>query len=268
LADDQINLVKQANDIVEVIAEYGINLIRRGRAYKGLCPFHDDHRPSMDVDQTAQRFTCWACQKKGDVFDFVQEKEKVGFAEALRILAERAHIELKQGDRSLAEQRAKLLDCLQWAAEQYHQSLYADGNARALTYLLHERRLTHEIIEDYGIGYAPAAGHWLLRQAKGKWKFDLLQEVGLAAESSREVTLMTVFGIGSCFRSVTFGEGRSASAGEFSPLRLKPPRPRSIIILQTRPSLRRARTCTASTGHAPPPRRPGTSPWSRATPTS
>jgi DNA primase len=178
-SDHEIALVKQANDIVDVIGEHGVALTRRGRVYKGLCPFHNDHRPSMDVDPHSQRFRCWACGKNGDVFNFIQEKEKVSFAEALRTLAERAHIELKRGSRAKDQLKAKQLELMKWAAEQFHQNLFIDANAHALTYLVRERRLTRETIEQYTIGYAPNDRGWLLRQAEGLWPVSLLGDVGL-----------------------------------------------------------------------------------------
>jgi len=74
--------IKEANDIVDVVGKY-VALRQRGPIHKGLCPFHDDHDPSFTVDPRRQTFRCWACNKYGDVFSFVQEIEHVGFLEAL-----------------------------------------------------------------------------------------------------------------------------------------------------------------------------------------
>ncbi len=84
LVDDRVALkqrVKEANDIVDVVGSY-IALRPVGPTFKGVCPFHDDHRPSLDVDPRKQRYKCWACDKHGDVIKFVQEFVKVGFREA------------------------------------------------------------------------------------------------------------------------------------------------------------------------------------------
>src|SRR5205807_901851 len=82
LADDRVKQVKQANDIVDVVGGY-LALRPVGATYKGLCPFHDDSRPSFDVSPQRQRYRCWSCGKHGDVISFVQEFEKVPFREAL-----------------------------------------------------------------------------------------------------------------------------------------------------------------------------------------
>src|SRR5262249_39848992 len=78
--------VKEASDIVDVVGGY-IPLQPKNGTFKGLCPFHDDHAPSFDVDPRRQRYRCWACNKIGDVFSFVMEHEHVDFREALELLA-------------------------------------------------------------------------------------------------------------------------------------------------------------------------------------
>src|SRR5437899_3509184 len=94
LADERVALIKQANDIVDVVGGY-VALRQVGQKFKGLCPFHDDHRPSFDVDPRYQSFICWACGKHGDVISFIQEHERVDFREALELLARRAGITLE-----------------------------------------------------------------------------------------------------------------------------------------------------------------------------
>ena len=106
MADDRVKQVKEANDIVDVVGGY-LALRPAGPTFKGLCPFHDDHRPSFDVDPRRQRYRCWSCGKYGDVITFVQEHEHVGFREALELLARRAGITLeKTGDSPHNQGRA------------------------------------------------------------------------------------------------------------------------------------------------------------------
>src|SRR5262249_46965867 len=96
LAEDRVALVKrikEANDICDVVSGY-LALRPAGGTFKGLCPFHDDSRPSFDVDPRRQRYRCWSCGKYGDVISFVQEQERVDFREALELLARRAGINL------------------------------------------------------------------------------------------------------------------------------------------------------------------------------
>lgn len=78
--------VKASADIVSVIAHY-IHLERRGNLWWGLCPFHDDKRPSLSVSPERQSWTCWACGARGDVFDFVMKHQSIGFSEAVNIVA-------------------------------------------------------------------------------------------------------------------------------------------------------------------------------------
>ena len=80
LADEGlIKQVKEANDIVEIVGGYA-SLAPAGATFKGLCPFHDDRRPSFDVDPRRQRYKCWSCGKYGDVITFIQEHDRVTFS--------------------------------------------------------------------------------------------------------------------------------------------------------------------------------------------
>ena len=90
---DNKERVKQAIDIVDLVGSH-IQLRRQGRNYVGICPWHDDSRPSLQVNPERQSFKCWVCDIGGDVFSFVMKMEGVEFREALDILAERAGITL------------------------------------------------------------------------------------------------------------------------------------------------------------------------------
>ena len=87
--------VQQANDIIDVIGEH-VSLKKKGREMVGLCPFHDDHRPSMNVNPVKQIFKCFACGAGGDVFKFIQMRESLTFPQAIERLAERAGIRLEK----------------------------------------------------------------------------------------------------------------------------------------------------------------------------
>ena len=77
-ADDIVAAVKRFVNIVDLIGEH-VALTRRGRTFKGLCPFHDDHNPSLDVDPDKQTYKCWSCGQWGDIFDFVMSRERLNF---------------------------------------------------------------------------------------------------------------------------------------------------------------------------------------------
>src|SRR5205085_11225761 len=129
LLDDRVALIKQvkeANDIVDVVGGY-VALRPAGGTFKGLCPFHDDNRPSFDVDPRRQRYRCWSCGKYGDVLTFVQERERLTFPEALELLARRVGISLeKKGESPHARSRALMLDGVRWGAGQFQHCLLDD----------------------------------------------------------------------------------------------------------------------------------------------
>jgi DNA primase len=183
LADDRVKQVKEANDIVDVIGGY-LALRQVGATYKGLCPFHDDNRPSFDVDRTRNRYRCWACGKFGDVISFVQEFEKVPFREALELLARRAGITLEDDGRaSQGPGRAALIDVMRWAAKQFADCLLDSQEAEVARRYLGERGLRGDTVRRWGLGYAPDSWHWLLGLAEeDRVPLDLLQTVGLIGQ--------------------------------------------------------------------------------------
>jgi len=182
LADDRVKQVKEANDIVKVIEGY-IELRPAGSKFKGLCPFHDDHRPSFDVDPQWQNYRCWSCGKYGDVITFVQEYERVSFAEALELLARRAGITLEKNPNSVQNQgRAAMLDVIRWAAQQFHECLLDSPLADEARRYVGSRGLTGETVRRYGLGYAPRGGDWLVQRAESAGvALDVLETVGLIA---------------------------------------------------------------------------------------
>jgi DNA primase len=152
-----------------------------------LCPFHNDSRPSFTVDPHWQNYKCWACGKFGDVIHFVQEFEKVGFPEALELLARRAGITLPRRGRSEnLERRAQMLAVLKWAAERFHECLLDLPMAEDARKYLGERKLTGETVRQFQLGFAPVASDWLARQAKdAPGPLEALVDVGLIAKSQQ-----------------------------------------------------------------------------------
>ncbi len=167
---------------MDVVGGY-LSLRPAGPTYKGLCPFHDDHRPSFDVDPRRQRYRCWACDKYGDVISFVQEFERVDFKEALEILARRAGIQLeKPTSDSQNLRRALMLDVVRWAASQFHECLLDSPLAEEARRYLGDRALKGETVRKYELGYAPRTGDWLVLKADAAGiDLDVLEKVGLIA---------------------------------------------------------------------------------------
>lgn len=177
--------IKEANDIVAVIGSY-IPLQPTGNpdVFKAVCPFHDDHRPSLQVSVRYQNFRCWSCGKKGGVFDFVMEFEKISFPEARALLARRANIRLED-DCPDAAIRVRQREAVRWAADLFHDCLLNSPLASRARQYLGERGILGETVRKFGLGYAPADGDWLVQQAdRAGFSRDILEQVGLIARSS------------------------------------------------------------------------------------
>jgi DNA primase len=181
---DPVELTKQikaASDIVAVVGGY-LALKSAGPTFKALCPFHGDSRPSLDVDPRRQRYRCWACGKHGDVISFVQEMEKVSFKEARIILANRAGIKLDQTPSPQDQARIRLLGVMNWAQEKYQTCLLDDPVAEPARRYIGTRKLSGKTVRDFGLGFAPLAGDWLVQHAsRDRMASDVLIEVGLTA---------------------------------------------------------------------------------------
>jgi DNA primase len=186
VTDDRIALVrriKEANDVVDVVGGY-VALRPAGPTFKGLCPFHDDHRPSFDVDPRRQRYRCWSCGKTGDVINFIMEHERVEFRDALELLARRAGISLeKTADSPHQRSRAAMLDVMRWAVDQYHQCLLQSPQAEDARRYLRDRMLSAETLSRFALGFAPGGGDWLVSRAtQARLSCDTLEKVGLIAQ--------------------------------------------------------------------------------------
>lgn len=175
--------IKNAVDIVALVGEY-TPVRRMGSRYKALCPFHDDHNPSLDINPDRQSYKCWSCGAGGDVFDFVQNKERVDFPEALRMLADRAGVALESSPATagLAERLSKtdLFLVNAWAEEIFAKAL-ADSTEAAR--YVESRGLTRESVNRFKLGYAPAERGWLLAQARHKnYGMVALEQAGLISQ--------------------------------------------------------------------------------------
>ncbi len=164
--------VQQANDIVDVVGEY-VRLTRKGREMVGLCPFHDDHRPSLNVSNVKQIFKCWACGAGGDVIKFVQMRENLTFPQAIERLAQRAGIKLtprKPTDRANDTPDIdpnKLAKLNAWAAEEFHKNLFDKQKGRQSRNYLTERKIALDTAKKWQLGLALSQNN-LLRAAKVK----------------------------------------------------------------------------------------------------
>lgn len=158
---DRITTAKiiEAADIVDVVSEF-VTLRKAGANYKGLCPFHDDKTPSFSVSPSRNYCHCFSCGKGGTPVGFIMEHEQMTYPEALRWLAKKYHIEIKERELSNEEkqqesQRESMFIVNEWAAKYYHDILHdnPDGKAIGLQYF-RARGFRDDIIEKFRLGFA------------------------------------------------------------------------------------------------------------------
>lgn len=181
--------VKAAIDIVELVGRH-LRLDRRGRLLVGLCPWHDDSRPSLQVNPERQSWKCWVCNIGGDVFSFMMQREGVDFREALQMLAEEAGISLRDHGRPVvpgsAADKQTLYKAMAWAEELYHRCLLESPEAEPARRYLQQRGIEGSSVARYRLGFAPAGWRWLAdRAASTPFDAEILRTVGLVRQSER-----------------------------------------------------------------------------------
>lgn len=155
MADNQIEEVKSKTDIVSIIGER-IELKKAGRNYKSTCPFHGEKTPSFMVSPELQIFKCFGCGEAGDVFAFLEKYEGMEFSEALKYLAERAGIKLKNLQFGASTERERIIEINSHALRFYNYLLTTHPMGKpALKYLTEERGLKKETIDEFKLGYSP-----------------------------------------------------------------------------------------------------------------
>lgn len=187
IPEDILQRIRDATDIVDLISEH-VQLVKKGRNYSGLCPFHDEKTPSFSVDPDRQFYHCFGCGVGGNVFKFIQEIDRVTFVEAVKFLAERTGIALPERSGPSREEDAaadELYRANDLARKYFHHLLLNDDvGASARTYL-QTRGLTGETIERFGLGYAPSEWDALLKVAGRRGLSpQILERAGLALPRS------------------------------------------------------------------------------------
>ena len=166
-----IDEVRLQNDIVEVISQY-VPLKQKGNSYFGLCPFHNEKTASFSVNSEKQFYYCFGCGAAGNVFSFLMEMENIDFPEAMKKLAERAHITLPEPEKSAeviaAEQtKQRLFDIHTAAGRYFYECLQEDQGKEARAYLA-KRQMDPRMARKFGIGYSPDSYDALLKHLKEK----------------------------------------------------------------------------------------------------
>ncbi len=177
--DSTINLIRSSVDIVDIIGEY-ISLTGAGKNFFGVCPFHDDHSPSMSVSRERQIFKCFSCGAGGNVFKFIQDFENISFMEAVKLLADKTGISVDIGNYSKPDKYLEYYDMYDLASKLYTNNINSIKGVQAKKYL-DERGLDNEIIKEFKIGLALKEKNSLTKILNNKgYSDELIEKYGLA----------------------------------------------------------------------------------------
>ena len=186
-----IERIKEAADIVDVVSEF-VSLKRSGSNYKGLCPFHNDSNPSFYVSPSRGTCHCFTCGEGGDSVGFIMKHEQMNYVEALRWLANRYGIEVKETEltdeqRKEKTEREAMFIVNNWAAEYYSDILYndVDGRAVGLQYF-RQRGFRDDIIKKFRLGFSPADKYAMPKKAKEKgYNLEIMEKASLCYKDSK-----------------------------------------------------------------------------------
>lgn len=153
ISEEELNNIRSNADIVDVISDY-LDLKQRGRNYVAVCPFHDDHSPSLVVSRERQMFTCFTCKTSGNVFSFVMKYENVSFPEAVQTVAKKIGYTLKGDFSNFKESKYKKeYEIMDFVTKYYTNNINTTSGINALKYL-ENRGITKDIIKEFNIGLA------------------------------------------------------------------------------------------------------------------
>jgi len=181
--NNTLNEIRNNLDIVDVISNY-LPLTSKGKNYFGVCPFHDDHSPSMSVSKEKQIYTCFSCGATGNVFKFIQDYENLTFPEAIKKCADMAGIMVDIGQAKSINKNKDLYDIYELSQKFYQNNINTELGKRAKEYLLN-RKLDENIIKEFGIGLSLNERDMLTKILKSK-KYDdkMLIRSGLVNENN------------------------------------------------------------------------------------
>ena len=186
ISEEKINEIRRSVNIVDIISEY-IPLEQKGRNYFAVCPFHDDHNPSMSVSPEKQIYTCFVCGAHGNVFNFIMDYEHKSFIEALKIVANKVGIfldidtKVKKKNNTLED----MYEIYDFSKKYYQNNLYTKDGSEALNYL-YNRGFTDEIIKTFEVGLSLKASLTKILEKK-KYDDSLLLKSGISSGEGNNV---------------------------------------------------------------------------------
>lgn len=182
--NEVVNEIRNKTDIVDVISKY-VNLTKKGKNYFGICPFHDDHSPSMSVSPDKQIYTCFSCGASGNVFTFVADYEKISFHEAVRLLGEKVGIEVGKSITSDAK-KDDYFDIYNMSNKFYQNSLFTNLGKNAIEYL-EKRNIDKETIKKFGIGLSIQKVSLTDYLVNKKYSIDKLIDCGITNDNGHDI---------------------------------------------------------------------------------
>ena len=182
IPEDTVEQIRDSLDIVDVISEY-VALVKRGKSYLGLCPFHDDRTPSLNVSQEKQIYKCFSCGAGGNAFIFLMELERISFIEAVRKLADQAGISLPEfqpRDKAEQDTNDEVYRTVEFARKYFrHMLLRHESGAAAREYLV-GRGVSESTMDAFSLGYATKAWDGLFNVAGRRgFSAQMLERAGL-----------------------------------------------------------------------------------------
>ncbi len=181
---DTINEVIERTDIVDIINEY-THMTQKGKNYMGLCPFHHEKSPSFSVSREKQLYHCFGCGASGNVITFVEKMENVDFPGAIKILADRAGIDIEEKDNPHSQEMDLLFKINSAAGLYFYKNLYT-GQGRGAHAYLANRGLNDEDIKRFGIGYSLPSWDGLIRHLNAKgYGNEVIEKAGLIIKGKK-----------------------------------------------------------------------------------
>ena len=186
LSNEEINNIRSSVDIVDVISSY-IPLTPKGKNFFGVCPFHDDHSPSMSVSKEKQIYTCWSCGATGNVFKFIMDYENISFTEAIKIVADKAGIEIKINNikNNKIDKYEEIYEIYNLSQKLYQNNINTSLGQKAREYLK-DRGFNQEIIKEFGIGLSLKEKELLTNfLIQKKYSIETIIKTGLVNKNSQ-----------------------------------------------------------------------------------
>ncbi len=180
---ETVNKIRKSNDIVDVISSY-IDLVPKGKNYFGVCPFHDDHSPSMSVSREKQIYRCFTCGASGNVLTFVMNYENIGFVDALKKLGDKVgiHLDIKSSQKN--SKYSEFYDIYKLSTNFYKNNLNSPLGEEARKYL-NSRKITEDMIKTFDIGLS--LNDSLSKMLVKKYDSKKLIDIGLSHEYNGKI---------------------------------------------------------------------------------